>query len=284
MIIIEIIRTVAAMQEYADDQRRQGKKIALVPTMGYLHEGHRSLMIEGRGLSDCLVVSIFVNPTQFGPNEDLAKYPKDFERDIAVTRSAEVDVVFAPDNQELYGAGYQTYVYLELLPQHLCGLSRPVHFRGVATIVTKLFNIVKPHYAIFGKKDYQQYLIIKCMAADLNFDIDIIGMPTVRESDGLAMSSRNKYLSSGERNQALSLFRSLTQAQNMVKQGVTNAAEIVLSAIAFIESQPDATIDYITIADPETLDALEIITEPALMAMAVKIGSTRLIDNTILIP
>ena len=206
---IKIIKTVKEMQRHADNLRRMGKRIALVPTMGFLHQGHLSLIREARKRADELVVSIFVNPAQFGPGEDLSSYPKSFERDLGVSRKEGTDAIFAPDAEELYPPGFQTYVTLENLPGHLCGNSRPNFFRGIATVVTKLFTIVKPHVAFFGKKDYQQLIIIRRMTLDLNIDVEIVGMPTVRESDGLAMSSRNSYLSSGERECARSLYASL---------------------------------------------------------------------------
>lgn len=270
------------MRDHADKIRAGGKRIALVPTMGYLHDGHLSLMREGKKRGDVLVVSIFVNPTQFGPAEDLDRYPRDFERDSGLARSIGTDIIFKPAEEEIYPDGYETYVTLQALPQHLCGLSRPVFFRGVATVVTKLFHIVKPHIAVFGKKDYQQYRVIRKMVRDLNFGIDIIGMPIVREPDGLAMSSRNKYLSTEERKQALALSRSLREAQTKVHGGIRRTQEIIGVAKERIESLSGATIDYITVCDPETLDDLEQINGPALMALAVKIGETRLIDNTIL--
>ena len=272
------------MQQQADRWRREGQTIALVPTMGFLHEGHLTLMRRGRALADRLVVSIFVNPTQFGPNEDFDTYPRGLERDLALTRETGVDAVFAPDKARLYGPQYQTYVTLERLPQHLCGLSRPVFLRGVATVVTKLFNSVKPHVAIFGQKDYQQLLVIRRLVQDLNFDIDIIGLPTVREADGLALSSRNCYLTGAQRISALSLFQSLTEAQERLRAGVTDARQIIAGAAERIAALPDTEIDYIAVCDPQTLESLPTIDQPALMALAVKVGGTRLIDNVLLNP
>lgn len=272
------------MQARSDQMRREGKTIALVPTMGYLHEGHLSLMREGRRVGDDLVVSIFVNPTQFGPGEDLEAYPKDFERDCDLSEKEGVDVVFAPGEKEVYAKNYQTYVKLEKLPNHLCGLSRPVHFRGVATVVTKLFNMVKPHFAVFGEKDYQQLLVIRQMARDLNFDIEIIGAPIVREADGLAMSSRNSYLTPEQRGSAVCLNKSLKKAQNLVRAGVTDSAKIISDVSDLITSHPETLIDYVAICDPETLEDMETVDRPARMALAVKVGMTRLIDNMILEP
>ncbi|QTA88158.1 Pantothenate synthetase [Desulfonema magnum] len=262
--------------------RRSGKTIAFVPTMGFLHEGHLSLMREGRNRCDDVVISIFVNPTQFGPGEDLESYPRSFERDCELAEKQGVNAIFAPNEKELYGKNFQTYVKLEDLPNHLCGISRPVHFRGVATVVTKLFNIVKPHFAIFGQKDYQQVAVIRQMVKDLNFDIEIVGHPTVRETDGLAMSSRNSYLTPDQRVSALSLYASLKKAQTLLENGITDAAEIIRAASELITSHPGTAIDYITICDPETLADMETISKPALMALAVKVGKTRVIDNMIL--
>ncbi len=281
---IETVTSIEKMQAQADRLRRAGKKIVLVPTMGFFHDGHLFLMRTGRGMADALVVSIFVNPTQFGPGEDYESYPRDLDRDLASAEREGVDFVFTPQAESLYGRGFQTYVNLEELPKHLCGLSRPIHFRGVATVVCKLFNIVRPHIAIFGKKDYQQFQIIRRMAKDLNFDIDILGGETVREPDGLAMSSRNSFLTDEQRISARSIYRSLLKAQALVSSGARRSADLVSAANAVIQSQPDASIDYIRVCDPETLNEVETVDRPALMAIAVKIGKTRLIDNKILIP
>lgn len=281
---IEVIKTVQEMQKRSDRLRGQNKTIAFVPTMGYLHEGHRSLMRKGRTLGDDLAVSIYVNPTQFGPGEDLEAYPRDLDRDMALAEKEGVDVIFAPADTALYPGGFQTFVTLEKLPNHLCGISRPAHFRGVATVVTKLFNIVKPHFAVFGQKDYQQLTIIRRMVRDLDFDIEIVGAPTVREPDGLAMSSRNSYLSTEQRNSALSLYTSLKRAQVMVKDGITSSKQILDEAAFLIKSCPDTLIDYVLICDPETLVDMPTVNRPALMALAVKVGKTRLIDNILLNP
>jgi pantoate--beta-alanine ligase len=281
---IEIIATVKEMQARSDRMRRSGKKIALVPTMGFFHEGHLSLMREGRKRGDDLVVSLFVNPTQFGPGEDFDSYPGNLERDFELARKEHVDVLFAPDKQEVYPNGFQTYVRQERLPDHLCGLSRPGHFQGVTTVVTKLFNITKPHVAVFGRKDYQQFIVIRRMALDLNFDIEIVGSPTTREADGLAMSSRNTFLTARQRNSALALYQSLQKAQHLVENGEKNPKPIIVTASNLIRSCPETDIDYIAICDPETLDDMAIIDRPALMALAVRVGKTRLIDNMILRP
>jgi pantoate--beta-alanine ligase len=281
---IEIITAVKDMQKRSDKMRCQGKTIVFVPTMGFLHAGHLSLIREGKKHGDDMVVSIFVNPTQFGPSEDLETYPRDLERDLDLLQKEGVNAVFTPDADEIYGEKYQTYVELERLPNHLCGLSRPLFFKGVATVVTKLFNIVKPHVTIFGQKDYQQLTVIRQMVRDLNLDIKVVGAPTVREPDGLAMSSRNTYLTPDQRISALSLNKSLHKAQTLVENGLKDADKIIDTAAELIRSHPETEIDYITICDPETLDDMKTIDKPALMALAVKIGKARLIDNMILKP
>ncbi len=272
------------MQEYSERIRALGKRIAFVPTMGFLHEGHLSLIRKGHESGDSLVVSIFVNPSQFAPNEDFEAYPRNMERDFELAQKEGADVIFTPSDKELYPEGFEAYVSLEKLPNHLCGISRPIFFKGVATVVAKLFNIVKPHIAIFGQKDYQQLQVIRRMVRDLNFDIKIIGEPTVREPDGLAMSSRNSYLSPGQRKSGLSLFKSLNKAQQLIDSGVIEANKIINEASELIRTYSETTIDYITICDPETLDDVDVIDRPALMALAVKVGETRLIDNMILKP
>lgn len=272
------------MQETAEGLRQQGKSIALVPTMGFLHEGHLSLIRHGRQNADILVVSIFVNPTQFGPGEDYESYPRDPEKDSALAENQGADILFMPEKNDLYPRGYETYIYQESLPQHLCGLSRPGHFTGVMTIVAKLFNIIKPHYAVFGEKDYQQLAIIRKMTADLNFGIHIIGAPTVREPDGLAMSSRNKYLNQRQRNSALQLNRALSEAQEMTVKGENRARILIEAAVEKVSASPEVSIDYVKVCDPETLEDMEVVDRPALMALAAKVGRTRLIDNAMLTP
>ena len=283
-VSIDIIRLKAEMQARSSHLRNQGKTIALVPTMGYLHEGHLSLMRLARSMADTLVVSIFVNPTQFGPTEDLGTYPRDFERDQFLCRKENVDILFYPSAAEMYGPRFQTFISLEQLPLHLCGISRPAFFRGVATIVTKLFNIIKPHTAIFGQKDYQQVRVIRQLVQDLDLDIQITSGPTVRESDGLAMSSRNAYLSASQRPSALALYQALCQTQNHLENGLTDAKTLIQSAVSLILSFPETTIDYIAICDPDTLEDIQTIDRPAVMALAVKVGKTRLIDNMMLSP
>lgn len=272
------------MQERSDRMRRQFKTIALVPTMGYLHEGHLSLVREGKKRGDDLVVSIYVNPSQFAPGEDFESYPRDLDRDLELLQEEGVDAVFIPDDKEIYSDEYQTYVELEKLPNHLCGISRPIFFKGVATVVAKLFNIVKPHVTIFGQKDYQQLVVIRQMVRDLGFDIEVVGAPTVREPDGLAMSSRNAYLSPEQRTSALSLYNSLQKARELIENGIHDATTIIDSAAELIQSRPETEIDYIAICDTETLVDIQTIDKPVLMALAVKVGKARLIDNMILNP
>ena len=272
------------MQASAADLIKKGKRIVLVPTMGYLHEGHLSLFKIGRRQGDCLIVSIFVNPAQFAPGEDLATYPRDLKRDLALADREQVDIVFTPDAQALYPQHFQTYVSLEKLPEHLCGLSRPTFFKGVATVVTKLFNIVRPHIAVFGEKDFQQLAVIRRMVRDLNMDIEIIGGPIIREPDGLAMSSRNSYLTPDQRSSALSLNQALQKARRMVEDGVRQSKQVITAVTELIRSNPETRIDYIAICDPETLDDINTMDRPVLMALAVYVGNTRLIDNSILVP
>jgi pantoate--beta-alanine ligase len=280
--MVKVIPTVEQMQERAERLRRDGRRIACVPTMGFLHDGHLSLMRIAKRRADVLVVTIFVNPAQFGPEEDFETYPRNLERDLELCAKEDVDIVFTPKTKALYPDGFQSYVKLEHLPHHLCGLSRPVFFTGVATVVCKLLNIVRPHIAVFGEKDYQQLLVIRRMVRDLNFNTEIVGAPIVREKDGLAMSSRNAYLATDQRPAALTLYRSLVQARKRVENGERDAARILKEVRDLIAAQPEADIDYLSICDPETLVDVERIDRPALMALAVKVGKTRLIDNTIL--
>ena len=276
---METIEYTKEMQAYADNLRRQGKKISFVPTMGYFHEGHLQLMRAAKKMADCLIVSIYVNPTQFGPKEDLSKYPRDFARDAKMAGDVGVDIIFCPGNEEMYPEGYQTYVTVEEATRNLCGLSRPGHFRGVTTVCAKLFNLVKPYVAVFGKKDYQQYITIKRMVADLNMDLEIIGLPTVREADGLAMSSRNVYLKDNERQSALTLVASLRRAQALYEQGERESSAISEAAEKIIKAAPYTEIDYVKICDAQTLNIMEKIEGPAVIALAVKVNQTRLIDN-----
>jgi len=276
---MRIIKLVKQMQSFSTSLRMEGKKIAFVPTMGYFHEGHLSLMKEAKKMADCLVVSIYVNPTQFGPKEDFSKYPRDLDRDLKMAESVNVDVIFYPPDNEMYPANYQTYVDVEKVTQNLCGMSRPGHFRGVATVCNKLFNIVEPDFAVFGKKDFQQFVTIKRMVDDLNMDIQIVGSPTVRESDGLAMSSRNKYLNKDERKSALTLFKALKLAQKLYSNGEKKSSVIITEVEKLIKRAPFTAIDYIKICDTRTLKDTDKIKNQSVIALAVKVGKTRLIDN-----
>ncbi len=280
--MMQIVKAIPKMQQLADQYRAEGNIIGFVPTMGYLHEGHLSLMRLARSRCDILVCSIFVNPTQFGPDEDYDNYPRDFERDEQLCREEKVDIIFYPDSKEMYGNDYQTYVNVETLSKTMCGLNRPGHFQGVTTVVCKLFNIVKPQLAVFGQKDYQQALIIQKMVTDLNFDVEIVTGPIVRESDGLAMSSRNKYLSTQERRDALSLHKSLQLAEKLIDEGERNSANIYTQMKTLIQATRTAVIDYIVIVDGGTLDPVDKIRDNTLIALAVKTGKTRLIDNTLI--
>lgn len=280
---MKIVETIKEMQNIASSLKKKDKKIGFVPTMGALHEGHLSLVRQARKENDIVVVSIFVNPIQFGPNEDLNKYPRTFESDKKALEKEKVDYLFFPTPLDMYPERFETYVNLKKLPYHLCGLSRPGHFEGVATVVTKLFNIVMPDIAYFGQKDYQQAKIIERMVSDLNFNINIKMMPIVREKDGLAMSSRNSYLSPEERKKALCLYNSLVLAKEMIEKGETKVEKIKKAMEEKIkEIAPDAKIDYIAIVDPETLSEVPIVDKKVVIALAVFIGTTRLIDNFII--
>jgi len=272
------------MQKFSAQIKKSGKTIALVPTMGYLHEGHISLVRIAQKVCDATIVSIFVNPAQFGPSEDLNSYPRDLEKDCALLKKEGVETIFTPTPKELYPAGYQTYVNALHLSEHLCGISRPALFKGVTTVLTKLFNIVSPNKAVFGKKDFQQFVIVCQMIKDLNFNIEIIGAPIVREADGLAMSSRNAYLKKNQRKPALSLYKALKQSEQLVKKGEKRAETIIGAALKLINSFDETLIDYISICNLETFEEVKIIDCPVLMALAVKVGKTRLIDNIILSP
>ncbi len=279
--MIKVITSVKAMQAFSEKSRLSGKTIALVPTMGFFHQGHLKLMEEGRKKADFLIISIFVNPTQFGVGEDLEKYPRDFERDKRLADEVGVNVIFSPSVTEMYPKGYQTYVNVEEVTKNLCGISRPTHFRGVATIVAKLFNIIKPHFALFGEKDYQQLVTIKQMEKDLNFDIEIVGISTFREKDGLAMSSRNTYLSPEERAAAISLNRALHKARDMFGSGERMVDNILQEVEKVIASESLTKIEYIKICDSQTIEDIEVIDRNAVLVIAVKIGRTRLIDNLV---
>ena len=276
---MKIIHSVADMQAEAEALRRSGQTIGFVPTMGYLHEGHLSLLRIARKRADVTVMSIFVNPTQFGPNEDLERYPRDFERDERLAREEGCDILFYPSAEEMYPYPYRTYVVVEEITHVLCGKSRPTHFRGVTTIVAKLFNIVKPHFAVFGQKDAQQVIVIKQMARDLNFNLDILTGPIVREPDGLAMSSRNVYLSADERKDALKLYKSLTEAKRLIEAGERDALKIKNAIERILSQGKSVRTDYIEIVDTTNLKPVEKIQGDVLIALAVFVGKTRLIDN-----
>ncbi|WP_457627193.1 pantoate--beta-alanine ligase [Persephonella sp.] len=275
-----LITDISRMKETVKSLKKEGKSIGFVPTMGYLHEGHVSLIRCSRKDNDITVVSIFVNPIQFGKNEDLDRYPRDLERDIEICKREGVDYLFYPDVRQMYPEGYSTYVVVEGLTEGLCGAFRPGHFKGVTTVVMKLFNIVQPDRAYFGKKDYQQYVVIKKMVEDLNMDVQIIGCPIIREEDGLAMSSRNKYLSPEERESALSLSRALFTAKEIFEKGETDPEKIKQKMRQIIQSYPHVRdIQYIEIVDPKTLQPKKRVEKGDVIALAVYVGDTRLIDN-----
>lgn len=276
---MEIITTVAEMKARVAQWKAQGLTIGLTPTMGALHEGHMSLMERARKECDRVVTSVFVNPIQFGPNEDYDAYPRDLERDAAIAESKGVDVVFHPSVEEMYPKNYNTYVVMETLTDSLCGAKRPGHFRGVCTVVNKLINIVDPDMAFFGQKDAQQLAIIKRMVADLNMNVTVVGCPIVREADGLAKSSRNAYLSAEERQAALVLSRAVFAGKEAVEAGERDAAVLKALMSGIIEAEPLARIDYVEVVDGVTMQPTDAIGAMALVAMAVYIGSTRLIDN-----
>lgn len=274
---MQVTKTVNETRQFIKKWKREGKTIGLVPTMGFLHEGHASLIKQCRNENDIVVVSDFVNPTQFGPNEDLEAYPRDFDRDSELCESLGVDLIFNPEPEEMYQNPY-TFVNIDLLSKTLCGKTRPVHFKGVCTVVSKLFNIVTPDKAYFGQKDAQQLAIIKKMVLDLNFDIEIIGCPIIRENDGLAKSSRNTYLNQEERQAALCLFQAIQKGQNIICKGA-KASDILNEMQAIIEKEKLARIDYISIVDALTMQPVEKVDRDVVVAMAVYIGKTRLIDN-----
>ncbi len=279
---MKVIENISEMHNLASQFRQEGRTIGFVPTMGALHQGHLSLMDHARKETDAVIVSIFVNPAQFGPEEDFKQYPRDIESDAEKTSSAGIDILFTPAPSGIYPEGFTTYVSVERLSDILCGKTRPGHFRGVATVVLKLFNIVRPHRAFFGQKDFQQTVIIKRMVKDLNLDIDIAVLPTVRETDGLAMSSRNQYLNKKERGAANSLYRALIKGRLLFDSGHKNAEilrEVILHTLA---EEPSVQLEYLAIADPETLEEETDAGKGTVIAIAARIGNTRLIDNIIL--
>ena len=274
-----VFHDIVSLRTWLDQVRSSGRTVALVPTMGALHEGHLSLVRIAAEKADVIVVSIFVNPTQFGANEDFSRYPRDLDTDCKLLEPLGVDAVFAPNSREMYPAGHATTVSLQGVTEGLCGASRPGHFNGVATVVTKLFNIVQPNAAVFGQKDAQQLAVIRRMTADLNMNVNIIAAPIVREPDGLAMSSRNRYLAPDERLQAAVLYRTLKHAKELAETGITGTRELVAAVHADIAEAPLAKIEYVDIVDPETMSPVESVTAEALLAIAVRFGGTRLIDN-----
>ena len=275
---MKIVSTIEEVRAQVKEWKKEGQSIGFVPTMGYLHEGHMSL-IDAAGENDKVVVSIFVNPMQFGPTEDLASYPRDLEHDAKLCEEHGVDLIFHPTPEEMYGDQFYSYVDMDVLTKELCGLSRPVHFRGVCTVVTKLFNIVTPDRAYFGQKDAQQLAVIKRMVKDLNMPLTITGCPIIREADGLAKSSRNTYLSIEERKAALVLSRSIFLGKEMVEKGERDCKRILAAMTAEIEKEPLAKIDYVKIVDLDTMQQVEKIDRGILAAIAVYIGKTRMIDN-----
>jgi pantoate--beta-alanine ligase len=276
---MKVITKIADMRKL---RRELNEPVGFVPTMGYLHEGHLSLVRKARAENPSLVASIFVNPTQFGPQEDFQSYPRDTERDLALLEKEASDVVFMPSAEEMYPPQFNSWVEVGKVSERLEGASRPGHFRGVTTVCAKLFNIVQPGRAYFGQKDAQQALVIKKMVGDLNLNLEIVTLPTVREPDGLAISSRNTYLSPEERKAALVLYRALTLAQRLWEQGERDAESIRQQMSGLIQKEPLATIDYVSIANAKTLDELDTVKLPTLVSLAVKIGKTRLIDNILL--
>ena len=278
---MKIITSPSQMQAQAEAWRAAGFTIGLVPTMGYLHEGHLSLAAAARESCDIVVMSIFVNPTQFAPNEDLATYPRSLAHDAQLAQGAGVDCLFCPSAVQMYPPGYASYVEVEGLSQRLCGITRPRHFRGVATVCLKLFHIVLPHHAFFGQKDVQQYLILRRMVEDMNLPLQLHRCPIVREADGLAKSSRNLYLDAQQRQNAVTLHQSLAHAQALYEAGVRDAATLRAAVVERIEATPGAKLDYVEIVSTVDLQPLEHLEKPFLMAMAVYFGKTRLIDNWI---
>jgi len=280
---MEIINRRARMVSLTRKLRRENKTIGFVPTMGALHEGHLSLVAEARQMCDVVIVSIFVNPTQFNDKKDLAKYPRDLTADASYLAEYQVDYIFAPDEKEIYGENFSTYVYVENLTETLEGASRPGHFRGVATVVTILFNTIRPDFAYFGQKDAQQVAVIKRLTTDLGFDTEVVVMPIIREENGLAMSSRNELLTAEERQKAAIIYHALREAKIAARNGERNASSLAEIVRQKVETEPLAQIDYVAVVDNETLEPIEKIGESAvLIAVAVRFGNVRLLDNTIL--
>ena len=281
---MKVYKTIEDMRAASRAARHEDKRLGFVPTMGALHEGHLSLVRAAKAQSDLVAVSIFVNPTQFGPREDLAQYPRPFERDCELLKKEGVDFLFAPSAEDMYPKGSVTWVEVEGLSQKLCGQSRPGHFRGVTTVVSKLFHVIEPDLAFFGQKDAAQAAIIRRMVRDLNFPVEIVVCPIVREPDGLAMSSRNAYLSPQERKSALVLSRALTEIQSRFERGEHTAARLIDAGKQVLAREPGARLDYLEIVDPDTLEPVEEVTNTVLVAVAAFVGNTRIIDNILLSP
>jgi pantoate--beta-alanine ligase len=279
---VKICRTIDEMRAASRAARKDQRRLGLVPTMGALHAGHISLVRAARRQCDAVAVSIFVNPTQFGPKEDFSKYPRTFDRDRELLEAEEVDILFAPSTEEMYPTGSATFVTVEGLSEKLCGRSRPGHFRGVTTVVSKLFNIVEPDVAFFGQKDSAQAVIVRRMARDLNLDVEIVVCPIVREPDGLALSSRNAYLDPRQRKQATVLYRSLMRVQALADRGESDSTRLIAAALEAFKEEPEVRLDYFEIVDCETLDPVANTSKGALVAVAAFVGTTRLIDNIVL--
>lgn len=275
---MKVLKSTTELKSYVREVQEAGKSIGLVPTMGYLHEGHLSLMKKAREENDIVIVSDFVNPIQFGPNEDYDAYPRDLERDAELAKSVGVDIVFAPSVEEMYPSHFSTFVEVEGLTEHLCGAQRPGHFRGVCTVVMKLFHLTRADRAYFGKKDIQQLMILRRMAEDMNMKVEIVGLPIIREEDGLAKSSRNKYLSETQRKDALVLSRALKAAKKLIDGGERRSEKLVEEMKTVIESVP-CDVDYLKIVDRDTLEDTVTVEKPSVIALAVRFGTTRLIDN-----
>lgn len=278
---MKIVSTVEQVREEVKKWRQQGLTVGLVPTMGYLHEGHKSLIDKAVAQNDKVVVSVFVNPIQFGPTEDLATYPRDLERDAALCEDAGAALIFHPEKEDMYFDDFCTYIDMDGLTKGLCGKTRPIHFRGVCTVVGKLFNIVHPNRAYFGQKDAQQLAVVRRMVRDLNFDLEIVGCPIIREEDGLAKSSRNTYLSEEERKAAVILHKGLVKGEEMVSAGEKDVKKVLDAITEIIESEPLARIDYVEAVDFDNIETIDTIEGSVLVAVAVYIGKTRLIDNFI---
>lgn len=278
---MNIAATIEEVRSQVSQWRKEGLSVGLVPTMGYLHEGHKSLIDKAVGQNDRVVVSVFVNPIQFGPGEDLATYPRDLDRDAALCENAGADLIFHPEPENMYFDDFCSFIDMDGLTKGLCGKTRPTHFRGVCTVVGKLFNIVAPDRAYFGQKDAQQLAVIRRMVRDLNFNLEIVGCPIIREEDGLAKSSRNTYLSPEERKAAVILHKGLSEGEALVRSGETNAARVKQAIRDAIESEPLAKIDYVELVDFDNMEEIDTLKKPFLAAVAVYIGKTRLIDNFI---